>query len=91
MPVLPRSPCLPVLIGLALVGQPLVFQSGCASSRPKEPKAEAVSAATRPPAQSACALNQVLIPGGTFLMGADDGDADERPVHQVTLLPYCIV
>jgi formylglycine-generating enzyme required for sulfatase activity len=78
------------LIGLALVGQPLVFQSGCASSRPKEPKAEAVSAATRPPAQSACALNQVLIPGGTFLMGADDGDADERPVHQVTLLPYCI-
>ncbi len=25
----------------------------------------------------------VRIPGGTFLMGSDDGDRDERPVHEV--------
>ncbi|HEY5870877.1 MAG TPA: formylglycine-generating enzyme family protein, partial [Candidatus Tectomicrobia bacterium] len=27
----------------------------------------------------------VLIPSGTFKMGSDTGDADERPVHQVTI------
>jgi formylglycine-generating enzyme len=32
----------------------------------------------------------VLIPGGTFLMGRNDGPAAERPAHQVTLSPYYI-
>src|ERR671931_1593281 len=27
----------------------------------------------------------VLIPAGTFKMGSDTGDPDERPVHQVTI------
>ena len=27
----------------------------------------------------------VLVPAGAFRMGADNGDADERPVHQVTI------
>jgi formylglycine-generating enzyme required for sulfatase activity len=27
----------------------------------------------------------VLIPAGTFMMGSEDGDSDERPVHQVTI------
>ncbi len=27
----------------------------------------------------------VLIPAGTFTMGSDTGDQDERPVHQVTI------
>src|SRR5262249_44156422 len=27
----------------------------------------------------------VLIPAGTFKMGSDSGDTDERPVHQVTI------
>ena len=26
-----------------------------------------------------------LIPAGTFMMGSEDGDSDEKPVHQVTL------
>jgi formylglycine-generating enzyme required for sulfatase activity len=30
------------------------------------------------------------IPGGTFLMGAEDGDPDERPVHPVELDPFWI-
>ena len=25
------------------------------------------------------------VPGGTFMMGSEDGDDDERPVHAVTL------
>jgi formylglycine-generating enzyme required for sulfatase activity len=30
------------------------------------------------------------IPGGTFLMGAVDGNPDEKPVHKVTLRPYLL-
>ena len=29
--------------------------------------------------------NMVLIPGGTFQMGSNDGDSDEKPPHSVTL------
>jgi len=29
--------------------------------------------------------DMVWIPGGTFWMGADDGQSDEKPVHQVTV------
>ncbi len=32
----------------------------------------------------------VLVPGGTFLMGRDNGPAVERPAHRVTLSPYFI-
>lgn len=32
----------------------------------------------------------VLIPGGTFLMGRDDGPIEERPAHRVQLSPYYI-
>lgn len=32
----------------------------------------------------------VLVPGGTFTMGRDDGPAEERPAHQVALPPYYI-
>jgi formylglycine-generating enzyme required for sulfatase activity len=44
-----------------------------------------------PPATArGCAANQVAIPGGTFRMGSADGDSDEKPVHRVTLSPYCM-
>ncbi len=35
-------------------------------------------------------LEMVAIPGSTFMMGSkdDDGDADERPQHEVTLKPF---
>ncbi len=32
----------------------------------------------------------ILIPGGTFSMGAANGAIDERPVHEVNLSPYWI-
>jgi serine/threonine-protein kinase len=31
---------------------------------------------------------QVFVPGGTFIMGRDDGPADERPAHEVTLADF---
>src|SRR5437899_1132230 len=30
----------------------------------------------------------VRIPGGTFVMGRDDGPEDERPPHEVTVAPF---
>ena len=30
----------------------------------------------------------VLVQGGTFLMGSEDGDSDEKPVHSVTLSAF---
>ncbi len=32
--------------------------------------------------------NMVLVPGGSFQMGSDDGEADEKPVHTVTLSSF---
>jgi formylglycine-generating enzyme required for sulfatase activity len=30
------------------------------------------------------------IPGGTFMMGSNDGSSDETPVHSVTLSEFCM-
>ena len=35
-------------------------------------------------------FNMVYVAGGTFQMGSNDGDSDERPVHSVTLSDYYI-
>ncbi len=52
------------------------------------------SASTPPPERVAvpaeCPPGMVLIPGGTFKMGSDDGDPDEKPVHEVTLPSFCL-
>ena len=32
----------------------------------------------------------VLLPGGTFEMGSSNGASDERPVHNVTIVPFLI-
>jgi formylglycine-generating enzyme required for sulfatase activity len=32
----------------------------------------------------------VYVPGGTFMMGRDDGDVAERPAHEVTVKPFDI-
>jgi len=39
-----------------------------------------------------CPAGMILIPAGTFTMGADEshGDADEHPAHEVELGTYCI-
>jgi len=33
-------------------------------------------------------MEMTYIPAGTFMMGSEDGDSDERPVHEVTLDAY---
>jgi formylglycine-generating enzyme required for sulfatase activity len=32
----------------------------------------------------------VEIPGGTFTMGADDGDRNQKPAHRVTVATFCL-
>ena len=43
-----------------------------------------------PAAAAQHANEMVAIPGGAFVMGSDDGPADERPTHRVTLAPFMI-
>ena len=35
-------------------------------------------------------IDMILVPGGAFLMGSDDGEADEKPIHSVTLSSFYI-
>lgn len=42
------------------------------------------------PLVTASAVDMVFLPGGTFMMGSDDGDDDEQPCHQVKLSPFLI-
>jgi formylglycine-generating enzyme required for sulfatase activity len=35
-----------------------------------------------------CKREMVLIPAGSFMMGSEKGDADEKPVHEVTLSAF---
>ncbi len=52
----------------------------------REMKQEMQPAATSPSAAGQSGTNgMVWIPAGTFLMGAEDGQADEKPVHRVTV------
>jgi eukaryotic-like serine/threonine-protein kinase len=37
-----------------------------------------------------CPEGMVPIPAGVFRMGSSDGDADERPVHEVSIASFCI-
>ena len=39
---------------------------------------------------SAKISNMVFVEGGTFQMGSNDGDSDEKPVHQVTVSSFYI-
>ena len=57
--------------------------------RPAQPPALATTAAL-PHSASNCATNQIEIPVGSFWMGYEYGDSDEKPVHKVTLSPFCI-
>ena|GEM_PF-6583554 len=68
----------------------LVLQTEATSSAARRPEVaaafrnrfgvELAVALTRPPT--------ILVEGGSFLMGSDQGESDERPVHQVTVTRF---
>ena len=52
---------------------------------------EPVAGDTSPrPPTSAFEPEMVVVPAGTFLMGSEDGDKDERPVHRVSVERFAI-
>jgi formylglycine-generating enzyme required for sulfatase activity len=38
--------------------------------------------------QPVVAYNMILIPGGSFQMGSDDGESDEKPIHTVNISSF---
>jgi formylglycine-generating enzyme required for sulfatase activity/serine/threonine protein kinase len=48
------------------------------------------SVAATPPPPAGCPVGMIQIPGGSFFMGSDDGQANEKPAHQVALQPFCM-
>jgi formylglycine-generating enzyme required for sulfatase activity len=42
------------------------------------------------PLRSKAGVAMVLVPGGSFMMGSDAGEPDEKPRHDVTLSPFVI-
>jgi formylglycine-generating enzyme required for sulfatase activity len=66
---------------IALLLAALVILAGCTSSR------HISHSAAEPPAGVG---EMVYLPGGTFIMGADRDEPDERPAHTVTLSPFYI-
>jgi len=54
-----------------------------AAAMPTE--AERAETLARPPITNSIGMKLKLIPAGTFMMGSNDGDPDEMPVHEVTI------
>jgi len=46
--------------------------------------------ASQPETPGPCPSGMVMIPSGTFQMGSDDGNDDEKPPHQVVVAGFCI-
>lgn len=55
-----------------------------------EPTATAEPSPTPEPAQPVAPEGMIFIPGGSFLMGSETGEPNERPEHPVTLDAYFI-
>jgi len=53
-----------------------------------KPVAKPSRAAPAPPSRPTAPAGMVLIPGGTFNMGSETGDEDERPIHTVKIEPF---
>jgi sulfatase modifying factor 1 len=54
------------------------------------PTRTATPPAPPPPPSAGCPSGMAAIPRGTFQMGSNSGDADEKPVHAVTVGAFCM-
>ena len=67
--------------------------SSAAGSADPAPSSSAAGSGSPAAGGARCPEGMLLVPGGTFRMGSPagdkDADADERPVREVTLRPYC--
>jgi eukaryotic-like serine/threonine-protein kinase len=92
-----RSFLVPLAVGIVLA----VGAGGYMFSRLRKPASRAPLAAAGPimptaigatADAAACPTGMTRIPGGMYFMGSEERDAveNERPLHQVTLAPFCI-
>lgn len=56
--------------------------AGCKKEDGGAPKTETAGAKT---ITTASRVEMVQVPGGSFMMGSENGEDDEKPVHQVTV------
>ncbi len=85
----PRTGETPVL--LAVVAFVALLAAGCRQSERPGPSSDASAAATSPQTiVTKTGVEMLLLPGGEFVMGDDEGEADEKPAHRVRLSPFCI-
>ena len=65
----------------------LKTQLAASSSPAVDPSlpAEAVEILAQPLLENSIGMKLKLIPAGTFMMGSNDGDGDEKPVHEVRI------
>ncbi|MBX3231975.1 MAG: SUMF1/EgtB/PvdO family nonheme iron enzyme [Labilithrix sp.] len=74
-----------ILLGLGGVGAWVGARRGAS---PPPPVVASASASVSAPAS--CPEGMVLVEGGRFFMGTDDGPDDERPAHHVKVHAFCI-
>lgn len=66
---------------------PLVLLAALQCATPGDAGAQAPTA---PPTPDKLGFTWISIPGGEFAMGANDGDGDERPAHQVRVKDFTL-
>jgi formylglycine-generating enzyme required for sulfatase activity/tRNA A-37 threonylcarbamoyl transferase component Bud32 len=99
----PKSPRGVALVLALVVGGPLVVGAlalskssspsagGAASaSASATPATVVASTAATKTAAPACPAGMALVPAGTFRMGSDSGEPDEKPVHEVKVEAFCL-
>ncbi|MBM4377605.1 MAG: SUMF1/EgtB/PvdO family nonheme iron enzyme [Deltaproteobacteria bacterium] len=82
----------PLVLGaLALSSSKSPSGGGSASASASTASATAPpSASAASPAAPACPAGMALVPGGTFRMGSDAGEPNEKPVHEVKVEAFCL-
>ena len=76
------------VLGIGAVAALVLAASGC--GRSAGTGAPPATVAPRPDPTGAPPDGMVLVPGGTYTIGSDDGAPDEQPVHRVVLDPFYI-
>ncbi len=77
---------------LALTALTAILAFGCGGSDGPEPPADVGAGVAAAPQTvvTKTGIEMVLLPGGEFVMGDDEGEADEKPAHRVRLSPFYI-
>ena len=83
-----RSFVIAAIILIAMVGAIIIWSlQGTGSNTNSTSATNSSFSNTRTPTPPA---GMVYVPGGTFMMGSNDGDVAERPAHQVSVDPFFI-